>query len=193
MTVDYIVHANNNPIGGTAFSPLWGDAAPDGDANPWKRLPVGTPYFRKVTANQVEQYVKVKDDNLDGDWRLVEGIIAKTILKSAFTDGGAAAGTYTFTETIPAGAYAKYCTVQVHTGFTGDTSAALIVGDGTDTDRYNTGTPSVLAAGHIAMGDPSGTKHHTAAKAPVLTVTSAADFTAVAGTAQLTVAIHYGS
>lgn len=108
--------------------------------------------------------------------------LQESVSYDEFTDGGALAGTYTSALSIPAGAVYLACVVDQVVGFTGDTSAALTVGDGTDVDRYNTGTPSVFAtaAAGAAMGVPSGTTHHSAAKNPVYTVTSNADFTSVA-------------
>jgi hypothetical protein len=110
----------------------------------------------------------------------VEGCVQKRITRAMMTDGGAAVGTYTLTETIPAGAFVTQTLLHDVTGFTGDTSATVTVGDGTDVDRYNTGTPSLFTtAVMIAAGVPSGTKEHIVEKAPVVTITSAADFTAV--------------
>lgn len=91
-------------------------------------------------------------------------------------------GTYTFTETIPIGAVVYACVLQpALVGFAGDTSAVITVGDGTDGDRYMTGTPDVFSdvAGGIALGAVSGTAYHAAAKSPVVTITTAADFTSV--------------
>ena len=117
--------------------------------------------------------------------------VEERVTLSQFTDGGAAAGTYTMKVQIPVGAEVVKTMVTDVTAFAGDTSAVLVVGDGTDVDSYNTGTPSVFAsAAIVAMGAPSGTVVHTAAKAPVLTITSNADFTSVTGGA-LTVRIIY--
>ena len=113
----------------------------------------------------------------------------ETILFSQFTDGGGASGTLNLSTTIPAGARYLATLITAITGFTGGASATIIVGDGTDTDRYNTGTPSVFAtaAAGVDMGAPSGTAWHTAAKTPVVTVTEAADFGLItAGAATLT-------
>ena len=117
--------------------------------------------------------------------------VEERVLRSQFTDGGSTAGTYTMKVQIPVGAEVVKTLITNVTGFIGDTSAVVVVGDGTDVDRYNTGTPSVFAtAAMVAAGAPSGTLVHTAAKAPVLTVTSASDFTAVTAGA-LTVRIVY--
>ena len=94
-------------------------------------------------------------------------------------------------QTIPAGAWVLRTILQDITGFTGDTTAALIVGDGTDTDRYNTSTLNVFTTAVAIDGAaPSGTQIHTAAKTPVITITSSADFTNVAA-GQVTVKIFY--
>jgi len=97
-----------------------------------------------------------------------------------FTDGGAAAGTLDLSITIPEGAVYAYTLINNVTGFAGDTSAVITVGDGTDVDRYNTGTPNVFAtANALSAGAPSGTVYHSGAKTPKLTITSATDFTLV--------------
>lgn len=108
--------------------------------------------------------------------------ITQTVLFSQFTDGGAAVGTFDITAgTIPAGATFLASAVTAVTGFAGDTSAVMTIGDGTDVDRYNTSTINVFAtaANGVAAGAPSGVTYHTAAKTIKLTVTSATDFTAV--------------
>lgn len=134
------------------------------------------------------------------DWNLYAGsgaaaihVLTETVDYDDFTDGGAAVGTYQLTAgSIPAGAIFLYSKVLVPTGFAGNTSAVLVIGDGSDADRYNTGTPSVFAtaAAGVEMGDPSGNQFHTAAVTPTLTVTSASDFTSVSA-GQLTVSLYY--
>lgn len=119
------------------------------------------------------------------------GFIEERVLRSQFTDGGAAAGTYQLKQQIPIGASVIQSMVTNVTAFAGDTSAVITIGDGSDVDRYNTGTPSVFAAANmVTMGVPSGVKEHNAAVSPTLTVTSASDFTSVTGGA-LTVRIVY--
>ena len=107
--------------------------------------------------------------------------VSETIAYSSFTDGGAASGTKNLATQIPVGARVLGCHLTALTGFTGDTSAVVIIGDGTDTDRYMTGTPSVFttAANGITLGIPSGIQYHDTAKTVTVTVTSAADFTSV--------------
>lgn len=109
-------------------------------------------------------------------------VLAQTgIAYTAFTDGGAAVGTLAMTGSIPAGAIILGTKVLVSAGFAGNVSATLTIGDGSDVDRYMTGTPSVFAtaASGIETGVPSGNKLLTAANSPTLTVTASADFTAV--------------
>lgn len=119
--------------------------------------------------------------------------LTETILKSAFTDGGGTSGTYQMTGTIPVGAVLLGSKVIVNTGFSGDTTAALIIGDGSDTDRYNTSTINIFttAANGVESGVPSGNKLITTANQPTLTVTSSADFTNVASAGSITVSIFY--
>lgn len=119
--------------------------------------------------------------------------LAETVAYSAFTDGGAAVGTYNLTVgQIPIGATFLYSAVTSVTGFAGDTSAALTIGDGTDVDRYNTSTINVFAnaANGVAAGDPSGVRYHDTAKTVTLTVTTAADFTSV-NAGSVTVELYY--
>lgn len=115
--------------------------------------------------------------------------IEEYVTRAQFTDGGAAIGTYQMKSAIPVGGHVLATTYTQITGFTGDTSAVMTVGDGTDVDRYNTSTPSVYTtAGAVEAGIPSGVKGHAAAIYPTLTVTSNADFTNVtAGAVKVTV------
>jgi hypothetical protein len=90
-----------------------------------------------------------------------------------FTDGGAAVGTIALGCSIPVGAVYHQSFVKVVTGAAGASTATITIGDGSDVDRYNTGTPSVAttAANGIDIGIPSGTLYHAAAITPVVTVT----------------------
>jgi hypothetical protein len=81
------------------------------------------------------------------------------------------------------------------TGFAGDTTATIIVGDGSDTDRYMTGTPSVFATAAVGVesGVPSGSKLITTANRPTVTVTTSTDFglAVTNGSGRVTVSIYY--
>ena len=124
-------------------------------------------------------------DPPDGKGLQLNGIeikkISATVGYAAFTDGGAAVGTYSLTEFIPAGALYLGTAVTAVTGFAGDTSAVMTIGDGSDVDRYNTGTINVFAtaAGGIASGVPSGALFHAAQVTPKITITSGADWGSV--------------
>lgn len=170
---------------------LWfGLDAPDGDRGPWATAPVGSQYCKK-TATQTTWYVKEKNNGADNDWSIRWGEIRQTVTRAQMTDGGSTAGTIALTETLPVGAWVLRTLLRNVTGFTGDTSAVITVGDGTDVDRYNTGTPSVFTtANAIDLGAPSGTQIHTAAATVTATITSAADFTNVAA-GQFTISIYY--
>ncbi len=120
-------------------------------------------------------------------------VIKETVTRASMTDGGSTSGTKVLAATVPAGAVFVQSMATAITGFTGDVSAAIIIGDGVDTDRYNTGTPSVFttASQGVALGVPSGTLWHTAAITPTVTITSNADFTnVVAGSVDITLVFH---
>ena len=116
----------------------------------------------------------------------------ETVAFGDFTDGGGASGTIALTNTIPVGAFVVCATCTAITGFTGDVSAVATLGDGSDVDRYNTGTPSVFttAANGIALGVPSGVQYPAAAATVTVTVTTNANFTAVSA-GSLTVEFYY--
>lgn len=178
-------------VGPAAPSVWYGTETPDGDRNPWARAPVGSEYIYVVADTHARKYVKVKADGRDDDWTVLLGVISQTVTRAQFTDGGSTSGTKALATQIPAGAFVVRAYLQNVTGFTGDTSAVLIVGDGSDTDRYNTGTPSVFTtAAAIDLGAPSGAQIHTAATTVTLTVTGNSDFTAISA-GQLTVRIFY--
>ncbi len=174
---------------------IWyGTDAPDGDAGDWVRAPIGSRYYRKLGAsNGGIWYEKKSTAALDGDWRPVGGSIIQTVAIADFTDGGSTAGTKALAYTIPVGATVVRAFVQALTGFTGDTSCTLIIGDGSVTNRYMTGTPSIFttAAGETDLGAVSGVAYHSAAKTVTLTATSNADFTNVTA-GRLTVVIVLG-
>lgn len=144
-------------------------------------LDVSVQLTKAVTVRRVYSTTKVIGSfNIDGEKaRLVT--YQQSVAIGDFTDGGSTAGTLALSCSIPAGAVYQQSLLTTLVGFTGDTSAVIIVGDGSDTDRYSTGTPSVFttAAAGADLGIPSGTKFHSAAKTPTITITSNADFTAV--------------
>lgn len=93
--------------------------------------------------------------------------------------------------TIPKGAVVVQSLIDDVTWFIWDTSAVVTIWDGTDVDRYNTGTPNVFAdADTISAGAISWTAFHAAAKTPTVIVTTDADFTSVTAGA-MTITIMY--
>jgi hypothetical protein len=171
---------NLNPLEAERIEILAGTAAP-GTQELYVESAVGSTYWRKVAEGHTQRYVKVMDNNRADDWVVAEGIISQRVAYTDFTDGGGAAGTLALANQIPSGAKVTETHVTNVTGFAGDTSAVIIVGVAAgDTDRYNTGTPSIFTTVDAAiMGIPSGIREHTAATTVTVTVTSAADFTAV--------------
>ena len=111
------------------------------------------------------------------------------ILYTDFADGDGTTGTYQVGFTLPARFYVSHCEVVDVTGFTGDTTATIQIGDGSDADRYNAGTPSVVATiTGLWLGVPAGIKHLATENRPTITVTGGANFTAIsAGTLTLRV------
>jgi len=108
-------------------------------------------------------------------------VLSEAVDHAQFTDGSGASGTLKLTRKLPKGAIFLYSKVQVVEAFLGDTSAVLLIGDGSDADRYNTGTPSVftLAADGVEMGPPGGNRFHAAVQEITLTVTGGSDWGAI--------------
>lgn len=184
----------SDPIFGDVPMVWVGTDTPDGDRAPWSRAPQGSEYKKIVTANQTELYEKVKNDARNDDWVLRAGEIAQRVDITDFTDGGSTTGTLALTATIPEGAYALRSFLSNNTAQTGGASLTIQIGDGTDVDRYTTGTPSVAsAATSLALGAPSGTLGHTAAKTPTVTLTEATDFGLVTAWAATVVIQYTGS
>ncbi len=174
---------------------LWyGVDAVDGDAYPWISAPSGSIYVYKEIGDFSKYYVKLTEVGKDSDWVPIGGVhvLQERVLYSQFTDGGGASGTFTLTNgSIPAGATVLGCTVYDVTAFKGSTTCVLTVGDDTDVDRYNTGTPDIFTdAAVVPMGAPSGTAYHSAAKSVILTATEDSDWGDVLAGA-LTIRITY--
>ncbi len=122
-------------------------------------------------------------------------IYQETCPVASFTDNADATGQLDLDTTLPAGCVVVASTVHAIVGFAGDTTAVFTIGDGTDVDRYNTGTPSCFttAAAGVACGAVSGTAFHAAAKTPRVTVTGGSDFTSIVtdGNGTMVVTIYY--
>lgn len=185
---------------GAAPQEWYGKATLDGTRGPWAVAPVGSRYYQKATAALARLYRRVKGGHASlgartDDWAEVVGCISQTVKVSEFTDGGSTVGTFDLTPTIPAGAWVHRVVFVNVTGFAGDTTATIQVGDGTTVNRYSASSaPSVFAtAVAIDGGAPNGTQVHTTAATVRLTITSGADFTSVVsnGSGQLTIRIYY--
>lgn len=106
--------------------------------------------------------------------------ITQNVVVSGFTDGGSDFGYIDLTSQLPARAIVKAWEIIVTTGFTGNTSAVVMVGITGDTDRFSADTTkSCYAAGTIASAplaadvlDGFGT-----ARTIRVTVTGGSDFT----------------
>lgn len=180
---------------------LWNSKATlDGTRDPWKMAPIGSEYIEKTSTTAKKQYRRVKAAHATlgartDDWSQLLHCLAVTVKVSEFTDGGSTSGTYDIsTQQIPVGAWVLQSVLANVTGFAGDTSATIQIGDGTTAARYSTGTPSVFAtATAIDLGVPSGTKIHTTAATVRITITTATDFTAAVtnGAGQLTLRLYY--
>ncbi len=105
----------------------------------------------------------------------------QTVVFGDFTDSTGVTGTLELNVSIPVGAVFLRTLLTVLTGFAGDTTATITIGDGSDVDRYMTGTPDVFStvAAGLDMGAPAGTMFHGAAKTPKIIVTVATDWGAV--------------
>lgn len=115
---------------------------------------------------------------------------------STFNDGGAAAGTAAFTNTVPAGSHVLGWKCVVNTACTGNTSAVIKLGVAGDDDRFSADTAqSVFATGTVGAASIAADVRDTMATAltPLITVTSADDFSAVATTGNLTITVNYVS
>ena len=109
-----------------------------------------------------------------------------------FTDGGAAVGTYATGISLPVGSVVLYSFVDVTAAYSGDTSCALQIGDGSDADRFNKSSdPSVFAAGNIDGGVPQGVQFCDAATSITLTATGGSDWGAVSSSGSMRVYLVY--
>ena len=197
-TIVNIPNENHDPLVGKLhdlFSGRVGQnvTTPRATITPWKESRPGSLHLYEDTQGAA-MYMKAEKSagGVASEWCIPFGVIQETVSYSDFTDGGAAVGTYTFTDTIPAGATVYYTAIDAITGFTGDSSCSLTVGDGSDVDRYNTGTPSIFttAAAGVSAGAISGTAFHATAVSPVLTATSGSDWGLVTA-GKVTVRIYY--
>ena len=158
-----------------------------GSGNATDRIPIfrdGDPQQRMINVTALGEAIGNVPPAIDS--------ISQSVAFGDFTDGGSTSGTLVMNDAIPVGAIIMGAGVLVSAGFAGDTTATLQIGDGSDVDRYSTGTPSIFAtaATGIQPGVPSGTKYVVTANTPTLTVTGTADFTSVSAGAMV-VSIYF--
>jgi hypothetical protein len=109
-----------------------------------------------------------------------------------FTDGGSAVGTFATGASLPVGAVVLYSFIDVTGAYSGDTSCALQIGDGSDADRFNKSSdPSIFAAGNIDGGVPQGVQFCDAATSITLTATANSDWGAVSTSGAMKVYLVY--
>ena len=125
--------------------------------------------------------------------------LTESFAASAFTDDTGANGHAHFTGALPAGALVLAGKVVVTRGFIGDVCAVMIVGDGSDDDRYGVHGSTIdiftAATAGIDLGLPHPAKRfHPAAVTPKIMVTSNAAFAnVIAGSPNglITVSLYY--
>lgn len=118
------------------------------------------------------------------DTELKTHVYAQTIAIGDFTDNTDATGYVDLDIDIPAGAIVRGWQADVNTGFTGDTTAVIQVGESGNLDRFSSKVDnSVLAAGVVGAVAPSvtGDPAYCASDTTVrVTVTGGADFGSIA-------------
>ena len=196
MQIPNEFRGNESGVHGPMPTIWYGVDAVDGDAYPWLQACSGSIYIlRDLTNKDTYTYQKLDEQGVDTDWSPLGGVsvIQETVGFSDFTDGTGTDGTYTLTNgTLPIGAIVLGIAVVAVTAFSGDTTCTMTVGDGSDVDRYHTGTPSIFAsADAVDFGVPSGTTSHSAAKSIVLTATAGSDWGLVSTAAKLTIRVFY--
>lgn len=178
-------------ISGAAPDEWYGKEDPVGARAPYALAPVGSVYVKKPNTKMARRFTKLNANGRNDDWASLVHCVQQRVTRAMFTDGGAAVGTYDLLEQIPQGAIVLRAELLDVLAFLGNTSAVVTLGDGTDVDRYNTGTPSVFTNNAVLdVGVPSGAVVHTAAVTPRVTVTGGSDFTNISA-GEMTVRIWY--
>lgn len=119
--------------------------------------------------------------------------VAETFTSADCTDGGSTAGTYTFTEKIPADSLVLGCKYEVTTAFKCDSTCVATVGDGSTADLFGV-TASVAAAATVGCSAKYASNKSLpfveTATAPVVTITEDSDFGDVTA-GEMTVSVYY--
>ena len=100
--------------------------------------------------------------------------VAEWVSYSDFTDGAGTDGTLALTDTIPAGSFVIGTKVRVTTGFTGDTTCVMDIGDGSDADLFSYTTHNIYtAASNLMEGCDSAAAGNTGTGiVPIATATT---------------------
>ncbi|MCP4376269.1 MAG: hypothetical protein GY794_08865 [bacterium] len=119
-------------------------------------------------------------------------LVSQTLDFGSFTDNGDASGYVDFTSgSIPAGSIVTGWKAVVSTGFTGDTTAVIEVGESGDSDAYSADVAqSVLAAATVGSAAKEALAFVGSATTPRVTVTGGADWGNIAA-GSMTVTIYY--
>jgi len=119
--------------------------------------------------------------------------VSQWVKYSDFTDGGSTSGTLDLTQTLPVGAFVLGTKVKVTTGFSGDTTATLAVGNTSDTNKYTDNTTvNVLAAATVGESAEDPLEFIASATTVRLTVTGAVAFSSI-GAGKMLVEVFYFS
>lgn len=161
-----------------------------------KFLMVDSPQQRTPTWAQIKEQLAGDGYMVEGDNNLGSvGLLTEVVTATLFEAQSATEATFTMAESlVPAGARIIGTFVKVTAGFAGDVSCVLTIGDGSDVDRYNTGTIDIFttAATGVQTGVPSGALNVLTDHNPVLTITSAAVVdNVIAGAGSITVTIIF--
>jgi hypothetical protein len=122
--------------------------------------------------------------------------LTKNLKYSDFTDGGSTAGTYTFTGSdglFPPNSIVLGWSADVVTGFTGDTSCTMQIGDAGGAGDYSTTTSGSVYTSLTRIGSFTVVASaHTGSDAigALVTLTSNADFTSITA-GEMNVNIYY--
>lgn len=107
-------------------------------------------------------------------------VLAETVTLADFTDGTDATGYADLSNSIPEGSVVLGWQADVKTGFSGDTSAAVQVGESGNVDRFSAVTAnSCLTADVVGSAAPTVSANQgylAAAVTPRVTITGASDF-----------------
>ena len=122
--------------------------------------------------------------------------LSKNLKYTDFTDGGSTAGTYTFTASdglFPPNTIVLGWVAEVVTGFTGDTSCTMQIGDSGGAGDYSTTTGGSVYTSLTRIGSFTvvATAHSGSdAIGAKVTLTSNADFTSITA-GEMNVHIYY--